>query len=165
MSNQRSKRHGLCATFAGVSIVTLAEGDITHLHVGLKGTMNALFLKDLADKTRRGLRGRVELVKSGGGPVLRLQGDAQRMTAWRLANARSFQQAEVPATIIICSSSDLWPEFSELVVRMRLQTYGDAMLFALSGLEAAISRSTANYVSHLTTFCPSMAYSLGVLLF
>jgi hypothetical protein len=50
-----------------VSIVTLAEGDITHLHVGLKGTMNALFLKDLADKTRRGLRGRVELGKSGGG--------------------------------------------------------------------------------------------------
>jgi site-specific DNA recombinase len=50
-----------------VNIVTLAEGDITHLHVGLKGTMNALFLKDLADKTRRGLRGRVELGKSGGG--------------------------------------------------------------------------------------------------
>ena len=24
-------------TFAGVSIVTLAEGDITHLHIGLKG--------------------------------------------------------------------------------------------------------------------------------
>jgi site-specific DNA recombinase len=39
-------------TFAGVNIVTIAEGDITHLHVGLKGTMNALFLKDLADKTR-----------------------------------------------------------------------------------------------------------------
>lgn len=34
-------------TFAGVNIVTLAEGDITHLHVGLKGPMNALFLKDL----------------------------------------------------------------------------------------------------------------------
>ena len=50
-----------------MNIVTLAEGDITHLHVGLKGTMNALFLKDLADKTRRGLRGRVELGKSGGG--------------------------------------------------------------------------------------------------
>src|SRR5215216_2106029 len=54
-------------TFAGVNIVTLAEGDITHLHVGLKGTMNALFLKDLADKTRRGLRGRIELGKAGGG--------------------------------------------------------------------------------------------------
>ena len=34
-------------TFAGVNIVTLAEGDITHLHIGFKGTMNALFLKDL----------------------------------------------------------------------------------------------------------------------
>jgi DNA invertase Pin-like site-specific DNA recombinase len=33
-------------TFAGVNIVTLAEGDITHMHVGLKGTMNALFLND-----------------------------------------------------------------------------------------------------------------------
>ena len=54
-------------TFAGVNIVTLAEGDITHLHIGFKGTMNALFLKDLADKTRRGLRGRVEAGKSGGG--------------------------------------------------------------------------------------------------
>lgn len=53
--------------FAGVRIATLSEGDVTHLHVGLKGTMNALFLKDLADKTRRGLRGRIEDGKSGGG--------------------------------------------------------------------------------------------------
>ena len=53
--------------FSGVKIVTLSEGDVTHLHVGLKGTMNALFLKDLADKVRRGLRGRVEGGKSGGG--------------------------------------------------------------------------------------------------
>src|SRR3954447_1346269 len=54
-------------TFAGVRIVTLAEGDITFLHIGLKGTMNAMFLKELADKTRRGLRGRVEAGKAGGG--------------------------------------------------------------------------------------------------
>jgi Resolvase, N terminal domain/Recombinase len=54
-------------TFAGVSIVTLAEGDITHLHIGFKGTMNALFLKDLAEKTHRGLRGRIEDGKSAGG--------------------------------------------------------------------------------------------------
>jgi site-specific DNA recombinase len=54
-------------TFAGVGIVTLSEGDITFLHIGLKGTMNAMFLKELADKTRRGLRGRVELGKAGGG--------------------------------------------------------------------------------------------------
>ena len=53
--------------FAGVQIVTLSEGEISELHVGLKGTMNALFLKDLAAKTHRGLRGRVETGKSGGG--------------------------------------------------------------------------------------------------
>ncbi|WP_342354330.1 recombinase family protein [Paracoccus siganidrum] len=53
--------------FAGVPIFTLAEGEISELHVGLKGTMNALFLKDLAAKTHRGLRGRVEDGKSGGG--------------------------------------------------------------------------------------------------
>jgi DNA invertase Pin-like site-specific DNA recombinase len=53
--------------FAGVEIVTLAEGEISELHVGLKGTMNALFLKDLAAKTHRGIRGRVEQGKSGGG--------------------------------------------------------------------------------------------------
>jgi len=54
-------------TFAGVNIVTLAEGDITHLHIGFKGTMNALFLKDLAEKTHRGLRGRIGEGKSAGG--------------------------------------------------------------------------------------------------
>lgn len=53
--------------FAGVTIATLAEGEISELHVGLKGTMNALFLKDLAMKTHRGLRGRVEKGKAGGG--------------------------------------------------------------------------------------------------
>ncbi|MDE0149983.1 MAG: recombinase family protein [Rhodospirillaceae bacterium] len=67
--------------FAGVMIVTLSEGEINELHVGLKGTMNALFLKDLAAKTRRGLRGRVEAGKSGGGicygyDVVKLHDDA-----------------------------------------------------------------------------------------
>jgi site-specific DNA recombinase len=53
--------------FAEVKIVTVSEGEITPLHVGFKGTMNALFLKDLAEKTHRGLRGRVEVGRSGGG--------------------------------------------------------------------------------------------------
>lgn len=53
--------------FAGVPIITLSEGEITELHVGLKGTMNALFLKDLAAKTHRGIRGRVEAGKVGCG--------------------------------------------------------------------------------------------------
>ena len=54
-------------TFSGVRLITLAEGEITELHIGLKGTMNALFLKDLAMKTRRGLEGRVRQGFSGGG--------------------------------------------------------------------------------------------------
>ncbi len=53
--------------FAGIGIYTLAEGWINELHVGLKGTMSALFLKELADKTRRGLRGRVTAGASAGG--------------------------------------------------------------------------------------------------
>jgi site-specific DNA recombinase len=50
-----------------IKIVTLSEGEINELHVGLKGTMNALFLRDLAVKTRRGQRGRVEAGKIPGG--------------------------------------------------------------------------------------------------
>ena len=53
--------------FAGVKIFTLSEGEINELHIGLKGTYNAIVLKDLAQKTRRGLRGKVENGKSGGG--------------------------------------------------------------------------------------------------
>ena len=54
-------------TFAGVKLLTLAEGEITELHVGLRGTMNALFLKGLAQKTHRGLEGRVRKGRSAGG--------------------------------------------------------------------------------------------------
>ena len=54
-------------SFAGIRIVTLAEGDVSELHVGLKGTMNALFLRDPAAKTHRGQRGRVEAAKLAGG--------------------------------------------------------------------------------------------------
>jgi DNA invertase Pin-like site-specific DNA recombinase len=53
--------------FPAVTIVTLAEGEISELHMGLKGPMNALFLKDLAQKTRRGLQGRVLQGFSGAG--------------------------------------------------------------------------------------------------
>src|SRR3546814_9097116 len=54
-------------TFREIRLHTLSEGAIDHLHVGLKGTMNALFLKDLKLKIRRGMRGRIENGKSGGG--------------------------------------------------------------------------------------------------
>ncbi|MCV2894621.1 recombinase family protein [Lentibacter sp. XHP0401] len=53
--------------FLGVEIVTKAEGTITDYHIGLGGTMNALFLKNLAQKTHHGLEGRVKAGKSAGG--------------------------------------------------------------------------------------------------
>jgi len=53
--------------FAGARLFTLADGEISELHVGLKGTMNALFLKDLAQKTHRGLEGKVRAGMSAGG--------------------------------------------------------------------------------------------------
>ncbi|MDH6234987.1 DNA invertase Pin-like site-specific DNA recombinase [Mesorhizobium soli] len=80
--------------FCGVPIVTLTEGAISELHVGLKGTMNALFLKDLALKTRRGLRGRVEAGKSGGGlcygyrVVKRLDAHGAQVTGERAIDAK-----------------------------------------------------------------------------
>ena len=37
-----------------VRIVSVTEGVVNELHIGLKGTMNALFLKDVSDKARRG---------------------------------------------------------------------------------------------------------------
>ena len=53
--------------FSGVKMITLSEGEITPLHIGLKGTMNSIFLKDLKEKVKRGQRGRIENGKSGGG--------------------------------------------------------------------------------------------------
>jgi site-specific DNA recombinase len=43
-------------SFLGVRLWTVAEGQIGELHVGFKGTMNALYLKDLAHKTHRAWR-------------------------------------------------------------------------------------------------------------
>ncbi len=79
--------------FQGIPIVTVAEGEISELHIGLKGTMSSLFLKDLAQKTHRGLEGRVRKGKSAGGvtygyDVIRtVQADGAITTGERLINA------------------------------------------------------------------------------
>jgi site-specific DNA recombinase len=76
-------------SFAGIRIVTLAEGDISELHIGLKGTMGALYLKDLAQKTHRGLEGRVRAGRSAGGlsfgyrPLRRIHADGTLTTGER----------------------------------------------------------------------------------
>lgn len=53
--------------FEGIALHTVTEGLTDEMHIGLKGTMNALFLKDLADKTRRGQRGCIEKGRAAGG--------------------------------------------------------------------------------------------------
>jgi len=53
--------------FAGVRVVTLSEGEIGPLHVGLQSTVNAIQLVQLGDKTRRGQTGLVQRGRSAGG--------------------------------------------------------------------------------------------------
>jgi site-specific DNA recombinase len=53
--------------FLSVEIFTKAEGVISEMHIGLGGTMSALFLRQLGEKTHRGLEGRVKAGKSAGG--------------------------------------------------------------------------------------------------
>jgi DNA invertase Pin-like site-specific DNA recombinase len=55
--------------FWGTKLITIAEGEISELHIGLKGTMSALYLKDLAQKTHRGLKGRALAGFSCGGKI------------------------------------------------------------------------------------------------
>ncbi len=45
--------------YHGVGIWTAHEGHVSELHIGLKGTMNALYLKDLQEKTKRGQSARI----------------------------------------------------------------------------------------------------------
>jgi site-specific DNA recombinase len=60
--------HKQCV-FHQVRIYTLSEGEVSELHIGLKGTMGALYLKDLADKTKRGLEGRINAGRCTGSPA------------------------------------------------------------------------------------------------
>jgi site-specific DNA recombinase len=55
--------------FAEIEIHTLADGLINEMHIGVKGTMSALFLKGLAQKVRRGLGGAVRAGRNPGGDL------------------------------------------------------------------------------------------------
>ncbi len=58
-------------SFLDIKIETLNEGLINALHIGLKGTMNAIFISDLAKKTRRGV---ISAVLKGAVPGGKLYG-------------------------------------------------------------------------------------------
>ncbi|MCJ8271266.1 MAG: recombinase family protein [Psychrosphaera sp.] len=54
-------------TFFGVKIYSLSDGGfVNEMHIGMKGTWNSMFLKDLAIKTHRGQRGQIERGKACG---------------------------------------------------------------------------------------------------
>ena len=53
--------------YAGVRLVTVGEGEIDEWKIGVLGAKNAVYLKDLAIKTRRGLHGRAAAGRSAGG--------------------------------------------------------------------------------------------------
>lgn len=54
-------------SYLGVRIVTLADGAVGKMHIGLKGLIANLYLEDLAQKTRRGQAGRVKAGRIPGG--------------------------------------------------------------------------------------------------
>ncbi|MEL6374615.1 MAG: recombinase family protein, partial [Pseudomonadota bacterium] len=54
-------------TFKGIKIITLADGEVSKMHVGIKGLIATLYLDDLAQKTRRGQIGRVKAGRIPGG--------------------------------------------------------------------------------------------------
>jgi site-specific DNA recombinase len=74
--------------YLGVQIHTKAEGRISEIHIGLGGTMSALFLRQLAEKTHRGLEGRVRAGKSAGGISYGYQLDRQPLPdgTWTTGN-------------------------------------------------------------------------------
>ena len=53
--------------FYGVKLFTPSIGEVTQIHVAVMGMMAQMALKDLGEKTKRGLLGRVLKGKSGGG--------------------------------------------------------------------------------------------------
>ena len=63
--------------FAGCRLFTVSEGAIGELQIGFTVTMSAMFLKNLADKTRRGQVGRVAAGRIPGGLCYGYAADAQ----------------------------------------------------------------------------------------
>ena len=54
-------------TFFGIGLHAVATGEVTAMHVGMLGTMAQMYLKDLAEKTKRGQLGRALKGKIPGG--------------------------------------------------------------------------------------------------
>ena len=75
-------------TFAGTKIFTLADGEVSEFHIGVKGAMSAVFIKNLGDKVRRGQIGNARAGRIPGGrsygyrPVYKLDGRGRPEGGW-----------------------------------------------------------------------------------
>jgi DNA invertase Pin-like site-specific DNA recombinase len=89
--------------YRGIRIVTLADGEVGTLHVGLRGVVAKLYLEDLAQKTRRGQVGRVRAGRIPGGRCYGYDVVAEGSERGRrVINERD-------AEIVLASSANFWP--------------------------------------------------------
>jgi site-specific DNA recombinase len=88
--------------FRDIALFTVSEGRISELHIGLKGTMNAMYIRDLADKTHRGLEG---LVLNGLNPGGKAYG-------YRKARKVAVDGEEIRGHL------EIVPEEAEIVIRI-----------------------------------------------
>jgi site-specific DNA recombinase len=58
-----------CMEFRGIAIHSVADGQVTKMHTGIKGLMGSLFLDALKAHTRRGMAGKVREGRAGGGKL------------------------------------------------------------------------------------------------
>jgi site-specific DNA recombinase len=74
--------------FADCELVTVSEGAIGELQIGFTGTMSAVFLKNLGDKTRRGQVGRVAAGRIPGGLSYGYETDVQVLAGGQIDRGR-----------------------------------------------------------------------------
>jgi len=83
--------------FNEVDIFTLSEGKISELHIGFSSTINAVFLRQLGEKVRRGLQSRVSDGRSAGGKAY---GYRVRLLPNGLADKGHFEIVEEEAAAV-----------------------------------------------------------------
>jgi site-specific DNA recombinase len=88
--------------YRGIRIVTVSQGDVSEIHIGFNGVISAMFLKDLAAKTHRGLEGRARKGKSAGG------------LSYGYSVTRAFNTDGTPVT----GERDIIPEEAAIVARI-----------------------------------------------
>ena len=88
--------------YLGIRIVTVAQNEVSEMHIGFNGVLSAMFLKDLAAKTHRGLEGRIRKGKSAGG------------ICYGYSVTRAFHEDGTPVT----GERDIDPEQAAIVRRI-----------------------------------------------